>query len=168
MRGFLWPQVIIILYYLWRNVRVERICCRYPTLSIVSGGTEIATNMHALGSWPGASPFCINTRQCKTPDHSLRHFDRYLIFQHKICVQFSVRYWPLSPCCCVLLKIIFHVMGKMLCKIILVYYKLYGPTVIFLILEVLGFNCSFITIFVIFLQIIVWQEEMKNTLVALS
>ena len=59
-------------------------------------------------------------------------------------------------------------MGKKLCKIILVYYKLYGPTVIFLILEVLGFNCSFITIFVIFLQIIVWQEEMKNTLVALQ
>ena len=54
-------------------------------------------------------------------DHSLRHFDRYLILLQNLPVP-----WPLLGCQ-ILLKIIFHVMGKMLCKIILVYYKLHRP-----------------------------------------
>ena len=66
------------------------------------------------------SQFCINT----TRDHSLRHFDRYLIFLTKFASILQCRY------CRVLLKIIFHVLGKMLCKIILGYYKLHRPAAI--------------------------------------
>ena len=82
---------------------------------------------------PRGSQFCINT----TRDHSLRHFDRYLIFLTKFASILQCQY------SCVLLKMIFHVLGKMLCKIILGYYKLHRPAAI---LGGFSVNSTFITI----------------------
>ena len=117
-------------------------------LWIATGG---AAHMQARGRGGPGQQFCINATRPGPGSFITTFWSLFNFPEQNLPARAShshPRHGPGLPDCSsdgcqVLLEIIFHVMGKVLCRIILVYYKLYGPTVI---LQGVSLNCSFITI----------------------